>query len=56
MLYFALNIAFYAMEMKHTITGTLVMTGAVDEISAVEFELFQTIVLLLLCYLGLSGL
>jgi len=50
LLFFALNMSFYGMEMKFKTTGLLVMN--VGEISAVEVELILTVVLTVCGYFG----
>ena len=49
-LYFSLNFVFYAMEMRNTITGSLVMQ--LGEFSSVELELILSVSLWLLGIYG----
>ena len=50
----AFNFIFYAMEMKYTITGSLVM--AAGELSPVELELIFSAVLIAFSYFGTAGM
>jgi len=50
LMFFFMNFAFYCMEVKHKVTGNLVM--AVGEISSVEVEL---IIACFIVYFGYSG-
>ena len=55
-IFFAVNIAFYGMEMKFIICGDLQMIVAAEDLGPVEIELFITSCYLLGAIFGADGL